>query len=288
MKTYNSRQSFSDVYGPWAIVAGGSQGIGAAFSREIARRRINLVMIGRRVPELEATAEDIRNRFAVQVKTFSIDLASESLPEQVSKLVSDHDVGLLVHNAAYSEIGHYLKTTLDSKLRHLAVNCRAPMILTSLCGERMAARGRGGMILMSSATSLRGTELLVSYAATKSFNTTLAEGLWQELQGYGVDVLGVVAGAVRTPNYSKTKPRENRIDATAQEPDDLARRALDHLGAGHPIWFSSWQVRLSEILMNRLLTRRAGIRFLSATTRQLYPQATRTSGQSASLENKTR
>jgi short-subunit dehydrogenase len=245
-------------------------------------------MIGRRIPFLEATAEDIRNRFSVQVKTFSIDLASENLPEEISKLVSDHDVGLLVHNAAYSEIGHYLDTTLNSKLRHLAVNCRAPMILTSLCVERMAARGRGGIILMSSATSLRGTELLVSYAATKAFSTTLAEGLWQEFQPYGVDVLGVVAGAVRSPNYSKSKPRESRIDATAQEPDDLAHRAVDHLGAGHPIWFSSWQVRLSEILMNRLLTRRAGIRFLSATTRQLYPQAARITKQTDSLGNKAR
>lgn len=262
---------FQQTYGPWAVVAGASQGIGAAFSQEIARQGVHVIMLARNLAPLEATAHAIRQQYNVQVRTHSLDLATPDLAEQFQAIIQDVEVGLLISNAAASEIMPYVQSSLDSKRRQLALNCLAPLTLTSLCGEKMAARGRGGLLLMSSATSLRGTELLVTYAATKAFNTTLAEGLWQELGPKGVHVLGVVAGAIRTPNYEASNPQSKRIHATAQAPDVLARNALAQLGRGYPIWFSSWQVRLSEFLFSRLLPRSTGIRILSRITRQLYP-----------------
>ncbi|HNB54911.1 MAG TPA: SDR family NAD(P)-dependent oxidoreductase [Anaerolineales bacterium] len=263
--------SFQQTYGPWAVVAGASQGIGAAFSQEIARQGVNVIMIARTLAPLEATAQSIRQQYRVQVRTHSLDLATPDLAEQFQAIIQDVEVGLLIYNAAASEIKPYVRSSLDSKFRQLDLNCRGPLTLTSLCGEKMATRGRGGLLLMSSATSLRGTELLVTYAATKAFNTTLAEGLWQELGPKGVHVLGVVAGAIRTPNYENSNPQQNRIHATAQAPESLAQNALARLGRGYPIWFSSWQVRLSELLFSRLLPRSTGIRMLGRITRQLYP-----------------
>ena len=252
------------------MVAGASEGLGAAFSRCIARYRLNIVMLARRTEALEATAEAIRTAYGVQVRTLSLDLSSPDIHVEFERHIGGLEIGLLVYNAAYATIAPYHQVALEEKQRHLAVNCHGPVVLSSVLAPAMIRRGRGGMIFLSSATSLRGTSLLATYAATKAFNTVLAESLWQEFQPYGVDVLGVIAGATKTPNYERTQPVSLRFAPPAQDPDALARRALQRLGKGSPIWISNWQVGLAAVLLTRLLPRSAAVRFLSSTTRQTY------------------
>ena len=64
-------------------------------------------------------------------------------------------------------------------------------------------RGRGALVLLSSLTAFQGSPFVATYGATKSYNLSLAEGLWAELRGHGVDVLSVCAGATATPNLLK-------------------------------------------------------------------------------------
>ena len=79
----------------------------------------------------------------------------------------------------------------------------------------MAARGRGGFIIMSSLAGQQGSPPITVYAATKAFGAVLAEGLWAELRGTGVDVLACVAGAVATPGLAgaKAKPAPGTLTA---------------------------------------------------------------------------
>jgi hypothetical protein len=184
--------------------------------------------------------------------------------------IAGREVGLLIYNAAYSKLGRYEQLPLDDKLRHIAVNCQSPVILSSVLSPQMIARKRGGLILMTSLVGMHGTELLSMYAATKAFNINLAESLWHELQPQGVDVLGVIAGAVGTPNYAKTQPAAVRFSPAPQAPEKLAESSLDHLGKGQPIWTSSLQVSFVSLLLNRLLPRAAAVRFMSGATRQTY------------------
>ena len=103
-------------------------------------------------------------------------------------------------------VGRFLDQSLDDKLRILDVNCRGPLILTHELGTAMAARRRGGILLMSSLAGFQGSPLVATYAATKAFNTVFAEGLWYELRREGVDVMACCAGATRTPAYEASKP----------------------------------------------------------------------------------
>ena len=70
----------------------------------------------------------------------------------------------------------------------------------------MAARGRGGILLMSSLAGGQGTPIVAAYAASKAFEIVLAEGLWDELRPAGVDVLACRAGPTRTPSYEASAP----------------------------------------------------------------------------------
>ncbi|MGL1659513.1 SDR family NAD(P)-dependent oxidoreductase, partial [Vibrio parahaemolyticus] len=82
----------------------------------------------------------------------------------------------------------FMTTSLEDHLRMLDVNCRGPLTLARQLAPRLQSRGRGGVVLMSSMSGFQGAALLSTYAATKAFDTVLAEGLWAELRTQGVNV----------------------------------------------------------------------------------------------------
>src|SRR6202042_799627 len=114
--------------------------------------------------------------------------------------------------------------------RATEVNVRAPLLLTKLLSGPMIERARGGIVLMSSLAGSQGSPNIAAYAATKSFNAVLAEGLWKELKPRGVDVLACMAGAILTPGYREAegaKPAPGTLEAK-----DVAEQTLNALGKG--------------------------------------------------------
>jgi short-subunit dehydrogenase len=257
--------SFAKRYGPWALVAGASEGIGEAFARELARRGLNLVLVARRQEPLEATAREISGAADVQTRCLPLDLARDDAAALLATEVSDLDVGLVVYNAALAPTGHFLEIPLDQQLAAVDVNVRGPLGVAQRFGRRMAARGSGGIILLSSLTAFQGSPFVATYGGTKAFLLTLAEGLWFELAPRGVDVLAVCAGATRTPRYLKSAQGKAPGEL---DPDQVAREALASLGQG-PLMIPGRFNRLASQAMRRLLPRKLTIRIMGGQTRHL-------------------
>jgi short-subunit dehydrogenase len=226
---------FRDRYGPWALVAGGSDGIGGCFARELAARGINLCLVARRAAVLESLAKDIRAERGVEVRTLALDLTDDGMVERLAEATADLEVGLVVYNAGAV---HGAKKFLDQPLAHglglVRLNCVGPMSLAHHFGRRMRERGRGGVLLISSLAALSGASYIASYAATKSFDLIFAEALWHELAPDGVDVLCAVVGATRTPSMLSSNEKFEAYPGI-MEPREVAAGALDHLGRG-PSW----------------------------------------------------
>ena len=258
--------NFQERYGRYAIVAGASSGLGAAFARELAARKLDLLLLARRKELLESLAAELGAAHGVDVRVAAVDLGAPDLLAQVRDAAAGLDVGLVVYNAAHSHIGPFLEQPLEDKLRIVDVNCRGPLVLADEFGRRMAARGRGGFVFMASMAAAQGSPLVATYAATKAFDLVLAEGLWDELGAHGIDVLACRAGATRTPNYEASQPKGN---VPIMEPEAVARRALDSLGK-RPSVVPGFINRIGDVFMTRLLSRRAAIRFMGKTTRRLY------------------
>jgi uncharacterized protein len=266
----SAHDNFRARYGRWALVAGGSEGIGAEFARQLAARGLHLVLVARREEALGQLAEEIRAGSGVEVRCLALDLADPEAPAAVLQSTRELEIGLLVCNAAYSMIGPFLDQALDDHLRALAVNCRAPLMLTHALGRSMRERGRGGIVLLSSLASLQGTAYVASYSATKAFNRILAEGLWAELSEEGVDVLACVAGATRTPGYSASRPQqESRLAPPVLEPAQVVSETLGALGRQAVIIPGS-KNRLVAFIMQRLLSRSRAIQTISQATRGMY------------------
>lgn len=259
-------EDFRARYGPWALVAGASEGLGAEFAAQLAARGLNLVLIARRAEALEEVSAHLRSAYAVEVRLLPLDLAREDLAQAVSEVTGDLEIGLLVYNAALSKIGPYFAISLEDHLRELAINCRAPMTLAYLLGQPMLKRKRGGIILMSSLGGAQGSAMLVNYTATKAYNRLLAEGLWDELREQGVDVLTSCPPAVSTPGYLASAPKG---PMSALTPQAVASSALAALGHG-PSVIPGWSYRLANFFMQRVLPRKTTIKLMGSVTRRMY------------------
>jgi short-subunit dehydrogenase len=259
---------FASRYGPWALVAGGANGMGAEYSRQIAATGIDLVVLDRDAPALDAIKAELRDR--VDVVTAVVDLADppDALLATLRVAAGDREVGLCVANAAWSPVGPFVDTPLDALLRALDVNCRATVVLAHELGAAMAARGRGGIIVMSSLAAESGTAQVALYSATKAFDLVLAEGLWYELRDRGVDVIAIRPGSTRTPSWQSTQPPDGDV-TDAMEPADVVREALTLLGTT-PSTPAGDANRTAESYF-RSLPRRDVIELMSAITSKLVP-----------------
>ena len=134
--------------------------MGAEYCRQIAAIGIDLVVLDRDEAGLVATARQLRSApDAVDVVTAVVDLGQPAgqLLDAVRRAVGDLEIGLLVANAAWSPVGPFIDTELAALLTAIDINCRAPVVLAHELGARMAARGRGGIIVMSSLAAETGT-----------------------------------------------------------------------------------------------------------------------------------
>ena len=266
--------AFAARYGPRALVAGGATGMGAEYCRQIAATGIALVILDRDEAALRETQRELESAAgAVNVVTAVVDLGQphESLLEAVRAAVGDLEIGLLVANAAWSPVGPFLDSDLAELLNAIDINCRAPVVLAHELGARMAARGRGGIIVMSSLAAETGTAQVALYSATKAFDLVLAEGLWYELRDRGVDVIAIRPGSTRTPGWQSTQPASGELKGV-MEPADVVRDALAALGTTPSIAAGSANRRAEA--MFRGMARRDVIELMSGITSRLVPPGT--------------
>jgi short-subunit dehydrogenase len=256
---------FLQQYGPWAVVAGASEGMGAEFARALAARGLNVVLVARRAAMLDELATTLRAAAAVEVRTLAVDLAGADCVKRITEGTTGLEVGLLVYNAALAPHGRFIDTPVDEHLAALEVNVRTPTALAHHFGKAMAMRKRGGLVLLSSLTAFQGSPFVTTYGATKSYNLALAEGLWFELRDAGVDVLSVAAGATKTPNFLKAaKTAPGILEPAAVVADAL--RALGHRPLTIPGWFN----RIASFFMRRFLPRALTISIMGQQTKDLH------------------
>jgi uncharacterized protein len=250
-------------HGPWAVVAGASEGLGAAWAEALARRGLNVLAVGRRPEPLERTARRLEAEHGVEVRTLAADLAEPGFTDRLAAAGSGLEIGTAVYNAAFSFTGPLLDHSPQRAQRLVDVNVRGPLALIYQLVPAMIERGRGTLVLMSSLAGNQGGPGLAAYAASKAFATSLAESLHAELRPAGVDVLACVAGAVRTPGYAATVGR----DAPGTlDPDQVVEAALAGLGRTALV-IPGRTNKLAAFAMRRLLPRATATAVMGRATR---------------------
>ncbi|AEF38232.1 short-chain alcohol dehydrogenase [Mycolicibacter sinensis] len=219
-------------YGPWAVIAGGSEGVGAEFALLLARAGINLVLIARKSGPLRDTAERCRE-LGGQVRELAVDLTDPDGRAQIFAATSDLEIGLLIYNAgANTHSAEFLDGDLAAFQQVIDLNVTAPLALIHHFAGPMRARRRGGVLLVGSLTGYQGSARHSVYGGVKAFTRIYAEGLWLELREHNVHVLELVLGVTRTPAMQRVGLNFDIAGMPVSDPADVAREGLAQLPHG--------------------------------------------------------
>jgi short-subunit dehydrogenase len=227
---------FTAKYGRWAVIAGGSDGIGLAFAHALAARGENLVIVARRDNLLEAAARELHERHGVEVRSVTLDLSRPDALAQLEQATRELEVGTFIYNAGGDTRSlPFLDKPLEEHLELVQRNCQSVLEAAYRFGRPMLARGRGAMVLVTSGAAWAGGATLSSYAASKAFDLMLAESLWAEWHPLGVDVLALVLGATDTPSLRRSFAAQGKSLGSLADPVQVVEQALAHLADG-PTW----------------------------------------------------
>lgn len=240
--------------GPWALVIGGSEGVGAAFARMLAADGFKLVLVARKQEPLDELAAELRGGGA-EVRVLSVDLARPDALDRVRTVTDDVEIGLLVYNAGANSVrGPFVELPEDVTQAVIALNVLGHANFSRHYGALMAKRGRGGLLLTGSTGGYLGSPTVTTYCAAKAFCRIFAEGLWAEMQPMGVDVLHLNIGFTATPAMARLGlPVE-----LAEDPAVVARQGLDNIANG-PIWIVDTGGNLEHVRAISGMDDRAGL-----------------------------
>jgi short-subunit dehydrogenase len=257
---------FREKYGPWAIVSGASEGLGAAFAEECARRGLNVVLAARSMDKLLSLQSSIMEQYKTECRILKLDLSGQDAASLLDQQTALIDAGLLIYNAALSLIGPFMSFSADQHRDTVATNCLTPALCAYLFGKRFASRGRGGILFMSSMAGFQGSPFLAHYAATKAYTAVLAEGLSREYASHNVDVLACCAGATATPGYLKANNDKKSI--MVMRPDTVARRAITKIHR-RGIYIPGFFNKCGAMVLQRVLPRRVAVSIMEQSTKAM-------------------
>jgi uncharacterized protein len=252
-----------------ALITGASAGIGREFARQLGGRARSLILIARREQRLNELREELNQQHPKLAISFrKTDLADLA---QLNELLAwlDHeriDVDLLINNAGVGDSGAFATSNPIRNEQMTLVNIVALTKLTRHLLPRMIARGRGGILNVSSSAGFLPIPGFAVYAATKAYVTSLSEALRAELRGTGVSVCALCPGPVHT-EFQEVAKRADAHPDTGPEfvfvpVEQVVRDALTTLETdrplvipGLPIKLGMFLVRITPMPILRLLSR---------------------------------
>ena len=253
-------------FGPWAVVTGASSGIGREFAHQLADAGINVVLVARRLAMLQDLGAELARSYGVDYRAVAVDLSDPGMLAPIAEATNDIDVGLLVSNAGAALPGPFLDSDLQVQRAILRLNTAAHLGLTHHFGERLARRGRGGIILVSALGAIHGVPGLANTAATKAYVASLGAGLHVELAKHGVHVTVLHPGPTRTPALAALGLDPDKMPISPMTPDDCVSEALRALARNRARCIPGRINRVTAALAPPALTRSMMARMLARPT----------------------
>lgn len=217
----------------YALVTGASKGLGKFFSRALAARKHNLVIVARSEGRLETLATELRDSQGILVEPLTLNLAMPGAGLQLAQQLRERDlhIDLLVNNAGFGERGEFTQLPLERQLEMVHLHNTAVVELTYHLLPAM--RAGDGIINVSSLAGFQPVPFAAIYSASKSFLTTFSMALREELRPAGVRVVTVCPGRLRAdPEDEASGEARSKVPGGEQGHEEVVEATLKKLDSG--------------------------------------------------------
>lgn len=264
------RERLRERYGPWAVVAGASEGMGSEYARLLAAQGVNCVLVSRRQPVLDELAAGLVRDYGIQCRTIALDLSDHDAAQRLFDMTADLEVGLYISNAGADPRGSYfLDSPVDEWLNLVQRNAATVVGCCHRFADAMKQRGRGGILIMSSGAGLGGGPRIAVYSATKAFEIAFAESLWAELGPHGIDVTCLITPGTDTPAMRRLLERTGMKPEGLYTSEEVARTGLSELGRG-PTYVFPFADMTAEAAATLSRTRRERVEMATRAAAALF------------------
>jgi uncharacterized protein len=233
-----------------------------ALAEQLAAGGAHLVLTARRMERLEKLASELSRKHSVRTEVFAADLSQPGAPREIHAFTTGKgiEVELLVNNAGFGVFGYNHEVEEARLLEMVQVNCSAVVHLTRLYVPAMVKRGHGDVLIVASTAAFQAVPFISAYAATKAFDLIFAEGIAEELRGFGVRVCALCPGSTNT-EFQQVAEQPDRVFRGAETSEKVARVGLEGLARGKNCVISgrknALMVASERIAPRRFVTRMA-------------------------------
>jgi short-subunit dehydrogenase len=221
--------------GKWALVTGASAGIGKSLVEELAESGANVVLTARRGDRLQALAQTLSATHKIRAEFCVADLADPAGPEKILAFTHDKNIqiDLLINNAGFGNHGEFAASDRSRQVEMVQVNCAAVVNLTHLFLPPMIQRKSGDILIVASTAAFQAVPYISTYAATKAFDLSFAEGLAEEVKPYGIQVCALCPGSTESEFHQIASRLHSASSHRRRESSEkVARTGLNALAAG--------------------------------------------------------
>jgi short-subunit dehydrogenase len=244
----------------WALVTGATAGIGESFTRLLAAKGFNLVLVARDEARLHERAAGLKENFGAESVVIVADLATEAGCAKVEDYIRTNEIEVLINNAGFGINKAFTMSDLAKEEEVLKVLVRTPMRLMHVVLPAMKERNSGIVINVS---SVAGFVAGGAYSASKSYLTVLSESLSTELSATNIKVSALCPGFTRTEFHQRGRMKMAGLpNFLWLNSDVLVAKAWKDAVSGKPVSIPGWQYKtlMGVIsLLPRSIVRRLGM-----------------------------
>jgi hypothetical protein len=250
--------------GRTALITGASSGIGKAFAQELAKRKVNVVLVARSEDKLRLLGTELHQTYGIRAEVISADLSQEGTALTIYETIRHRqiDIDFLINNAGFLNYGAFEEITAAQDHQQIMLNVAALVSLTHIFIPLLLTHNSSAIINVSSSGAFQPMPYMAVYGASKAFVLSFSEALWAEYQSRGLRVLALCPGPTKTPALVDVFD-----NGKATPPEQVVRTALKALEKRRSYVIPGFSNFLLANVVPRLLPRSIVAKILEGITR---------------------